>query len=327
MFNRFKNKDEKCNVQSQFHHQYVSYSLCSTLSIIFRTTLHIVSCSGSDYLSGTWEIELPVSEFMRTPPPPSADDSDPNQKSVNDPNSVSNRQCPMVQISPDSLKVISIPLSMDIANPQIHQKYLSSKSIPSNSTRLRVGDKDTIKLILDDDETDSNHNHDDNEHHEDHDDEHFTVILDGNIDVESHTIRWQDGSSWTKQGMDEESEPNGATTPSGTIEDVTSSASTNQDIQALRAQLEMSKEKEMMAKSQTQALMACGGRSLFPLFLRKRILKHVFDGVPSVKMNKILIALLYQYIRVNSLISRHNLPNSRRITRIYRNHIMKRVPI
>lgn len=153
---------------------------------------------------------------------------------------------------------------MDIANPQIHQKYLSSKSIPSNSTRLRVSEKDAIKLVLDDNDTDSNHHHHD-DHDHDPDDDHLTVILEGSVDVDCYTIRWADGSSWSKQGMDEESEPNDAETVSS--EDAVSSASANLDVHALRAQLEISKEKEMMAKSQTQALMVCHHISFHSLSL------------------------------------------------------------
>ena len=187
---------------------------------------------------------MPVNEFLNAPPPSSDSSSDKKDKNdINDPNSVSNRQAPMIQIS-DDLKVISIPLSTDIANPHIHKKYLLSKSIPSNATRLKVEGKDTIKLIHDRQETENNEND-------------KNMILEGTISVDTYSIRWSDGSSWNKQGViavDNDHDDQQNNTPSS-IQENSNNITDNQQINALRSQLEISKEKEKMAKTQSQATM------------------------------------------------------------------------
>eukprot|EP01083_Nonionella_stella_P200277 733626_1 len=210
----------------------------------------------SSILSGSWEIEIPIGEFLNAPRPSSTDDSSQSttenkNNQINDPNSVSSRQCPMIQIY-ENLKVISLPLPTDIANPHIHKKYLESKSIPKNSTRIRIkpennrsnrDDKYKIHLV-----------------HFNKDlvleNEISNIILEGTINISNFTVRWSDGSSWTKQGVtikeDEEMEISYADTPS-TNKDC--NIITNQEINSLRAQLEILKEKEKMAKSQTQATM------------------------------------------------------------------------
>eukprot|EP01084_Bolivina_argentea_P313469 542851_1 len=190
----------------------------------------------SAILSGSWEIELPVGEFLHAEPP-SSDQNNPNSVSINDPNSVSNQQCPMVQIY-ENLKVISIPLSTDIANPHIHEKYLSSKHINTNSTRLKVTkEKENMKIILINFKTTA-----------DEDD----IILEGTIDCDTYTIRWSDGSSWSKQGVIYDEDMQQTDTPSMTE---TETMANTQEMKELRQQLEILKEKEQMAKSQTQATM------------------------------------------------------------------------
>ena len=169
---------------------------------------------------------------------------------------MSNRQAPMIQISQD-FKVISIPLSTDIANPHIHKKYLNSKSITTNSTRLKPGKDGAIKLIHDKEENNNNNNNNNNEEEENEQ----NVILKGTISTQTYTIRWGDGSSWTKQGVNNEEEEEERATPSSTANDDTKPANYNKDyeneLQSLRSQLEILKEKEKMSKSQSQAIMVC----------------------------------------------------------------------
>ncbi len=46
----------------------------------------------------------------------------------------------MIQIY-ENLKVISLPLPTDIGDPHIHKKYLESKSITTNSARIKTAVK------------------------------------------------------------------------------------------------------------------------------------------------------------------------------------------
>ena len=158
----------------------------------------------------------------------------------------------MVQIS-DDLKVISIPLSTDIANPHIHKKYLNSKSITTNSTRLKADKSNNIKLILDTNKDEEGGNNDDGE---DSNDE--NIVLEGSIATDTFTIRWGDGSSWQKQGVNVEEEEE-RQTPSITESTDNKPANYNKDyeseISSLKSQLSIISEKEKMAKSQSQATM------------------------------------------------------------------------
>jgi len=244
-------------------------------------------------LSGTWEIEIPVDEFMNALESPAAATPTIASSTVNDPNSVSNRQMPMVQIS-DELKVISLPLSTDIANPEIHKRYLSAKSISSNATRLKIEGKDGVKLILGrgDGAADDDHNH--HQHHSNHNSNHHqqiesslstqehdsiddgvpssvssvspsTVVMEGTLSSDSFTIRWMDGSSWTKQGVasseldEHDEEQREASSSHAQQHEEQKAGNYNKDYEAelsgLRAQLEILKEKEQMAKSSSQATM------------------------------------------------------------------------
>eukprot|EP01084_Bolivina_argentea_P072252 131218_1 len=191
-------------------------------------------------LSGTWELEIPVAEFLNAPPPSSSDSSDTkdDKKTISNPNSVSNRQSPMIQISED-LNIISIPLSTDIANPHIYKKYLLSISISNNNTMLEIINNDKIKLIYD-------HNNDvlDN-----------SFILEGTINIDTLTIRWGDGSSWTKMKMDDDDDDSDQLQIENKQQDNNKADNCNININELRSQLELSREKEQMAKSQTQATM------------------------------------------------------------------------
>ena len=159
----------------------------------------------------------------------------------------------MVQIGED-LKVISIPLSTDIANPHIHTKYLLSKSITTNATRLKPEGKDSMKLIYDkhDQEEDDNNNNSDNT------EEDKNVILEGTIAIDTYTIRWGDGSSWSKQGVcmeDEEDDIQQVRKNSDENKPANYNKDYEQELSALKSQLEILKEKEKMAKWQSQATM------------------------------------------------------------------------
>ena len=196
---------------------------------------------GSSLLSGTWEIELPISEFLNTPSSPPQQQQQ-QQDSINDPNSVSNRQCPMIQISKE-LKIISLPLSTDIANPHIHEKYLKNISICTNSTKLKFEEKDVIKLVHD-----NEHNSNDN------------TILEGSISLTTpppHSIKWSDGSVWNKQGIiDMETSHSAAQmTETGTPSLSGTDHPSNTNNHELYSQIEILREKEKMAKTQSQAMM------------------------------------------------------------------------
>lgn len=84
-------------------------------------------------------------------------------------------------------RVINIPLSTDIANPELCIRYMTSISVSKNNTQINV-----ISNIEDDDQPS-------NTLTLTLMDEKISIqMLDGNINIVQHKIRWSDGSSWTK---------------------------------------------------------------------------------------------------------------------------------